>query len=116
MRLSTMMLVLTAIVALLGCQSSMSHEGRPIILNPNGTWKYADNPVSLKSFTKPQSARATVKSKAGLYTLWFDETKWTTPETKINRETEFEFAHTAGDRFAYTISERTEVPRPALKK
>jgi hypothetical protein len=83
---------------------SASHDGRPIILNPDGTWTYADSPVSGRSFTKAQTAQAAVKGKAGFYTLWFDEAVDTDPQdTRVNKETEFEFAHTGGDRFALVL-------------
>jgi hypothetical protein len=92
-----------------------SHEGRPITLNPDGTWRYADGPVNIPSFTKSESASASVKGKAGFYTLWFDETKWTTSDTRLNKDTEFEFVHKEGDRFVWVVAERLEIPRSAVR-
>src|SRR5262245_40589348 len=116
MKPKTVVLVLAVILTLLGCQATMSHEGRPIILNPDGTWRYADTATNPKSFTKPESAQASVKGKAGFYTLWFEEAKWIRQAPQVSKDNEFEFAHTGGDRYGYVISERIEIPRPALKK
>jgi hypothetical protein len=86
------------------------------VLNPDGTWRYTDTPASLKSFTKPESARSSVNGKVGFYTLWLDDAKWSTSKEKLNKDAEFEFAHVGGDRYAYVIAERIEIPRSTMKK
>jgi hypothetical protein len=116
-RSTTPPLILLAFI-LAGCQTASgppSFEGRPIVLNPDGSWKYVDAAPPTRSFTKSDSARGIVLGKAGFYNLWYDETKWSTRAALV-KDTEFEFTHVDGDRFAHVFAERIEVPRPALKK
>jgi hypothetical protein len=69
-----------------------------------------------RRFTRAESARATVKGRAGFYTLWFDDSTWSLRDDRLNPQNEFEFAHAQGDRYAYVVAERIEVPRRALRK
>ena len=97
-------------------------EGRDVILNPNGTWQYAEEvetpsqPDSgLPQFFRPKSATVLLKGKRVTYGLWYDRSKWIPDQDIDNASAEFELTHVEGDRYVVIIPERIQIPLETLR-
>jgi hypothetical protein len=127
MRTIIRLAVLGMFVALGGCAAeaqgirAITQEGKTVILQPDGTWKYADGPQSsssassLRAFSKPATASASINGKRVKYTVWFDESKWRAAEKPDNPNAEYELTHSTGDGYAMLIAERIPIPLKNLK-
>ncbi len=96
-----------------------TENGREIILNADGTWKYASEtlPKTAKGvgFNRAAGATKVLKSDRGAFSVWYDETKWhldsRSPEPGIRS-----FSLRRGDGYGYLIAEEIELPLLSLKK
>ena len=105
---------------------AITQDGKLVILNPDGTWTYAeqgtqkpDTPGGREQGREPAirlfKGKTPVELKRGNYVLWLDATKW-----QVNKKQEdadrTTFAHVKGDAYAMAITERISIPIATLKK
>ena len=93
--------------------------GKEVILNADGTWKYATEPVSntkvSPDLNKPLSAKKLFKPEHGAFGIWYDETKWQL-STKAGEPGRTEFSLRRGSGYAIAIVEELGIPMATLKR
>ncbi len=102
-----------------------TQDGRTVILNANGTWKFlkTGTPVAPEapkdnSVNAPQHATQKVSDTRGLVELWYIPDKWTAypkPE-RLSPDASFALIHKTKDAYALGIIERISMPLKTLKK
>lgn len=102
--------------AVLAQEKATTESGKLVVLNPDGTWKYAAEPVSTpspsdSSFVRASSATEEARLNRTGYRLFFDPNKWRQTGDDLGRAS---FEHKAGDGYALAISERIGVPLERL--
>jgi hypothetical protein len=102
--------------------NATTEDGRHVLLNPDGTWKYLQpksSPPATKSeqthYFKPKSATALLKGKRVKYGLWYDRSKWLPDRDIDNTSAEYELTHVEGDRYVVIIPERLQIPLETLE-
>ena len=102
---------------------AVTEDGKIVILNMNGTWKFQDEesneiteiPMSNIRYTKDTKANFLLKSKKTNFGFWINPQKWTiTPSTK-EEATEYGLRLKDEDLFALILTEKIEVPLETLK-
>ncbi len=121
-------IVIMAIAGLLGFNVMSAHaltattdDGRKVILNSDGTWKYASTEKAKTGITgpewsKPDNATKVLKGKAGFYELWYDPNKWTLETNSPNAVVEYYLINSNNEGQAMVISERIPLALETLKK
>lgn len=101
---------------------AVTEYGKNVILNPNGSWHYADETQdpsqpskALPKYAKPKSATVLLKGKHVKYGLWYDRSKWIVDKDIDNTSAEYELTHIEGDRYAVIIPERLQIPLDTLR-
>ncbi|SRR6266852_5738798 len=94
---------------------AITQDGKLVILNPNGTWRYADETSQKQDIPTGIIKRTPVELTRGSYVLLLDETKWrvTKKQNEADRQV---FNHVKGDAWATAITERVPIPLSNLKK
>jgi hypothetical protein len=117
----TVSVLLTAQVLCVHALTATTEDGRKVILNADGTWKYA--PVEKQGWggmgnewKKPDNAKSVLKGKAGFYELWYDPAKWTLNPNPQNPVVEYGLISSSKDGQATVIAERTAMPLDTLKR
>jgi hypothetical protein len=97
---------------------AITQDGKLVILNSDGTWRYADETPRRSDVPKlnvPAAFKRPVELGRGTYIVLLDEKKW-----RINKKEQepgrFTFNHATGDVYAMSITERIAVPMETLKK
>jgi hypothetical protein len=115
-----MMLVLLATGALwANAMTATTDEGRKVILNSDGTWKYASDKESSSAGTewkKTKNATSVLKGKAGFYELWYNADKWTLNPDSRHPVAEYQLVNSSKEGQAMVIAERISVPIETLRK
>lgn len=119
--------LLAALVVMIYSITAMCQEpiraktdaGRGVVLNADGTWKYATEsaPKSTVSvgFNRSVSAKKLFKPDRGNFSLWYDETKWQlSPKATEPGMTNFNLKR--GDGYGVFIVEEIGMPIASLKK
>lgn len=101
--------------------TATTDDGRKVILNPDGTWKYAPvekpkSDIAGAEWTKPATATEVLKGKAGFYELWYNPNKWTVEPNSPNPVVEYYLIHSNSEGQTMVISERIPLPLETLKK
>jgi hypothetical protein len=106
-------LLLLSGVASADTLKAVTEDGKTVVLNGDGTWKYE---TAAQGFTKPAQATKLLKGTRVRYGLWMDESKWLLAKDKGDSpERDYAFRHVTGDAYAMVIAERLEVPMESLK-
>lgn len=92
--------------------------GRTVVLKPDGTWTYADDPAGnrptgevLQVYTKPGSATESAKGERVPYALWYDPAKWReTDPGNFTEESEKGLVHRGQGAYAHVIVSRITAP------
>jgi hypothetical protein len=115
-----MMLVLIVTSAVwANAMTATTDEGRKVILNSDGTWKYVSQEGSSSAGTvlsKTKNATSVVKGKAGFYELWYNPDKWTLNPNSRHPVAEFQLVNSSKEGQAMVIAERISVPIETLRK
>lgn len=86
-------------------------DGRGVILDSNGTWKYDSEKMSK---VDAKSAKF-IRSKKVPFGVWFDPNVWTVSKKKINADSEFEFSLKNDDTYAFLINEKVGLSYDLVK-
>jgi len=123
--MKTRLAILTSIL-IFSCYQAHSQkkattdDGKNVLLNENGTWKYdtllSTTPDTGKvlSFNKPETSRQLKKSDKIDAGVWYNEHKWNVKAGTSSDAYEYLFTQKSGDLYAMFISERIEVPMDEL--
>jgi hypothetical protein len=114
------MLVLLATGALWAdAMTATTDEGRKVILNSDGTWRYVSDEEASSAGTelrKTKDATNVLKGKAGFYELWYNPDKWTLNPNSRHPVAEYQLVNSSKEGQAMVIAERISVPIETLKK
>lgn len=92
--------------------------GKEVVLNADGTWKYATvvaSKAAAAGLRKPASSTKLFKSDRAGFGVWYDEAKWQlSPKSDEPGRTEFNLRR--GDGYAVAIVEELGIPIASLKK
>lgn len=104
-------------------QTATTEDGKKVLLYDNGKWEYtkedidsASGQTSLKSYTKPATAKTFAKSGKNNFGVWYDNKKWKLDEDPNNEAAEFSFRLLKGDGYAMAITERIEIGMENFKE
>lgn len=92
-------------------------DGRKVVLDPDGSWKFKENSEATKQgtgYTKSTGAKAVLKSKRGFLEIWYKSEKWSPKDG--DDTTEFRLTHKDGDVYALAVVEWIAVPLSTLRK
>lgn len=100
----------------LGAQvRATTSTGESVILNPDGTWRYAaersDTPFPVG--TRSVSATERIDLLGGAAALYHDQRRWRVADSDAPGRPRLE--HVKGDAYAMVISERIQVPLTTLR-
>lgn len=117
-----LMLVLAAAAAHAG-QKAITDTGEEIIINSDGTWKYAeaegrgaggDIETNPKPFTKPKTSTFLLKSKKNRSAFWINPDKWLFKPSSKNTDAEYSLQLKGKDLYGLVIAEEVEIPMESL--
>ena len=106
---------------------AITSSGDEVILNNDGTWKYAegkttntDSPAtkvdtSNLKFTKNPASSFLVKSSKVGFGVYINPKKWSFEKSKEDDASEFGFTLKAKDAYGMLITEKIEIPMGSLK-
>ena len=119
--INTVILILgmTTVAAAQTPVKATTEEGRKVLLNADGTWKYAEPlkvapgaVVAAAGYTRSKTATERVKTVVDKFSLWMDPDVWT--QDKSDDPNRLEFSHKKGDAYALVIAERIGMPLESL--
>jgi hypothetical protein len=112
-------------ISLFAQQTATTKDGREVILNKDGTWKYVIgveglpiDTTSVKTLTKPITAKKLLKSQINNFGVWYDDKKWSKTNFVNNPSAEFQIINEGKFPEAYVmmVNERIEGSFDFLKK
>jgi hypothetical protein len=91
---------------------AITQDGRVVVLQPNGTWRYSEEPKGPSTLgqTRPPGATVLLAGRQVPYGIWFDPSRWRLADRKQNQAAELEFLHASGQAGALVIAETTRIP------
>lgn len=102
---------------------AITQDGRVVILQPNGTWRFVEEPRAGGSSVvkaRPPGATILLAGAQVPYGIWVDLSRWRVDQTRktplppgVER---YEFSHLRGEAGAVVIAEATQVPPEAWKQ
>jgi hypothetical protein len=97
---------------------AITQDGRVVVLQPNGTWRFAEDPraSSLLSQGRPPGATMLLAGRQVPYGVWIDPVRWRLTDPKQNQAAEHEFMHATGQAGAIAIAEPTRIPPESWKQ
>lgn len=106
---------------------AITDGGRKILIHDNGTWEYyvekkiekkeEVKPIEKIEYTKSENVKAEIKGSRKTYSIWYDNSKWTSAKAKSNgNNIEYEFLNMDNLVSAMTIYEKTKMPIDTLKE
>lgn len=111
-------LLLTISSLAIGQQTATTLDGKTVILNDDGTWKYQDKPLAaiefndslLTKYRKPTTAKTLLKSERTNHAIWYNSLKWSTIDLKPTESTEYVLKLKDKDGYCITVVEKIEMP------
>jgi hypothetical protein len=103
---------------------AVTSSGDEVILNSNGSWKYANDSmqtagkidtIKVAFFKKPANSFL-VKSNKVNCGIYLDPKKWSFEKSAADDVSEFDFTLKDKDAYAMLISEKTEIPLETMKE
>jgi hypothetical protein len=96
---------------------AVTQDGRFVILQPNGSWKFAEETKAGHStIPRPLGATVLLAGRNVPYGVWLDLTRWRVVEPKQNQAAEYEFTHTGGQAGAIVIPDANRVSPESWKQ
>jgi hypothetical protein len=96
---------------------AITQDGRTVVLQPNGTWKYveAGRPTTIGS-SRPPGATMLLAGRQVPYGIWIDQSRWRSTDPKQNMAAELEFTHASGQAGALVVAEPRQIPPDTWKQ
>lgn len=97
---------------------AITQDGRVVILQPNGTWRFEDKPKANGPtvLRRPPGATVLLAGRQVPYGVWLDLSRWRVVDPKQNLAAEYEFAHLGGQAGAIVIAEPMRIPPESWKQ
>lgn len=117
--------------AIYASELAVTDTGKVVILNTDGTWKYADknstnkidsNKTATKIetnkeiFSKPNKSTFLLKSSVNKSAYWINTDKWSFKKSPKAEETEYALKLKGRDLYAMTVTEEIEIKVEELAK
>lgn len=119
MKATLLTVILVAITSIsVAQQTATTSDGKTVILNEDGTWKYDEtkstnilfNDSLLPKFSKPLSSKTLLKSQRTNHAVWYNSLKWSTVDVKPTEASEYLFKLKDRDGYCLTVVEKIEIP------
>lgn len=119
MKATLLTVILVAITSIsVAQQTATTSDGKTVILNEDGTWKYDEtkstnilfNDSLLPKFSKPISSKTLLKSQRTNHAVWYNSLKWSTVDVKPTEASEYLFKLKDRDGYCLTVVEKIEIP------
>jgi hypothetical protein len=93
---------------------AVTQDGRFVVLQPNGSWKYVEEgkaagPPPAAAPARPPGATMLLAGRQVPYGIWIDQSRWRLIDPKQNAAAEHEFMHASGQAGALIVSEPTKI-------
>jgi hypothetical protein len=88
---------------------AVTQDGRFVVLQPNGTWRYEEAKASSPSIPRPLGATVLLAGRQVPYGVWLDLARWRVVDPKQNQAAEYEFTHLGGQAGAIVIPDANRV-------
>ncbi|MFT3843531.1 MAG: hypothetical protein QM725_00610 [Lacibacter sp.] len=117
MKVAFMLLLVFVSASLCAQQTATTKDGKEVILNEDGTWKFVIDvdglPIdttSVKILTKPTNSQKLIKSERNNFGVWYNEKKWLKSDFSANSLAEFQLINQGKfpEVFCMIINERVE--------
>lgn len=122
MKRSILSLLLLLSIPAFAAQKAITDTDEEVILNDDGTWKYASGKATNDSgstgkintnsdkFSKPKSSTFLIKSKKNNTALWIDSKKWTFEKSDPKNAMEYKLRLKEKSLYGMLITEEIELP------
>jgi hypothetical protein len=116
----SLFVAISLLLAFSGCAAAqerraVTEDGKSIIVYPDNTWKYAEEPSDVQKASVAMRGKTRAELPRGNYVLWVDESKWRL-DKKDGEPGWQTYTHKNGDGYAMAITERVSIPLPTLRK
>lgn len=97
---------------------AITQDGRVVILEPNGSWRFEERPKANGAATlrRPPGATVLLAGRQVPYGVWLDLSRWRVVEPKQNPAAEYQFTHLGGQVGAVVIADAMRVPPETWKQ
>lgn len=100
---------------------ALTQDGRVVVLQPNGTWKYVEEAKAAGQTSphvpaRPPGATMLLAGRQVPYGIWVDQSRWRLTDLKQNMAAEHEFMHASGQAGALIVSEPTRITPESWKQ
>jgi hypothetical protein len=97
---------------------AITQDGRTVVLQPNGTWRYADagRPTTSLGSSRPPGATMLLTGRQVPYGIWIDQSRWRFTDPKQNMAAELELTHATGQAGALIVAEPRPIPADSWKQ
>ena len=118
--LSASVLVVACAAAQAQTLRATTEDGRAVLLDPKGTWKFAPEGASEKKVQgAPYNVSPAAKERVAIPNLKakvaYNEKRWKLLDKPLNQVASLSFRHANGDSYAMVIAERIEMPLQTLR-
>lgn len=101
--------------------TAVTEDGKAVVLFGNGTWRYINDSVKIsnKELTElqiPKNAKANIKGKETMYTLWYNPAKWKVSIDSTDKKAEYTLEYYNGDIMAFVITDRIQLSPEKIKE
>lgn len=122
LRLTAIALVLGLACAAAQAQSlrATTQDGREVLLDPKGTWKFAPaavgkGPDAGAQYRVPAASKENVQIPKLKAKIAYNDKRWQLLNKPLNEVASLSFRHVSGDSYAMVIAERVEMPIKTLR-
>lgn len=100
---------------------AITQDGRVVVLQPNGTWKYVEEPKASSSASpaapaRPPGATMLLAGRQVPYGIWIDQSRWRFTDPRQNTVAEHEFMHASGQAGALIVAEPNRIAPESWKQ
>jgi hypothetical protein len=100
---------------------AITQDGKVVVLQPNGTWRYVEEPKAASppnaaGVVRPPGATMLLAGRQVPYGIWVDQSRWRFTDPKQNQVAEHEFTHASGQAGALIVAEPTRIPPESWKQ
>jgi hypothetical protein len=96
---------------------AVTQDGRFVVLQPNGTWRYMEEAkANSPTIARPLGATVLLAGRQVPYGVWLDLARWRVVDPKQNQAAEYEFTHLGGQAGAIVIPDANRINPDSWKE
>lgn len=96
---------------------AITQDGRTVVLQPDGTWRYADAGRSATiGSSRPPGATILLAGRQVPYGIWIDQSRWRFTDPRQNTAAELELTHVSNQAGALVVAEPRQIPPDRWKQ